>query len=135
MTRCNDSADLQHAPPHLRPSPHDGIPRRTARILGWSGFLVALIGPLVVWRRAIRAVATDFSWHLDYLVMGWTGYVLLAVGLAFMLPVVISIGRHPESRLYPRSRNAYAGWGITCYLLGCAISAQVAQIASGLGDT
>ena len=51
-----------------------------------------------------------------------------------MLPVVISIGRHPESRFYPRSRNAYTGWGITLYLLGCAIATQVAQIAAGSGD-
>jgi hypothetical protein len=126
---------VQHAPPHLRPTPHDGISRRTARILGWSGFLVALAGPLVVWRDAIRAVATDFVWDLDYLVMGWTGYALIAAGLLFMLPVVISIGHHPESRLYPRSRNAYVGWGITLYLLGCAIATQVAQITAGFADT
>jgi hypothetical protein len=126
---------VQHAPPHLRPAPHDGISRRTARILGWSGFLVALAGPLVVWRDAIRAVATDFVWELDYLVMGWTGYALIAAGLLFMLPVVISIGHHPESRLYPRSRNAYIAWGITLYLLGCAVATQVAQITAGFAAT
>ena len=128
-------ARLQHAPPHLRPAPHDGISRRTARLLGWAGLIAGLVGPLVVWRKAIRAVSTDFTWDLDYLVMGWTGYVLIAAGLLFMLPVVISIGHRPDSRLYPRSRNAYAGWGISLYLLGCGISVQVAQIASGLGDT
>jgi hypothetical protein len=126
---------VQHAPSHLRPGPHDGIPRRTARLIGWAGFLTALIGPLVVWHEPIRLVASDFTWELDYLVMGWTGYTLIAAGLAFMLPVVVSIGRHPESRLYPRSRNAYAGWGITLYLLGCAIATQVAQIAQGFTET
>jgi len=126
---------LQHAPPHLRPGPHDGISHRTARILGWGGLACALVGPLVVWREAIRAVSTDFSWELDYLVMGWTGYFLIGAGLLFMLPVVVSIGRLPGDRLYPRARNAYAGWGITLYLLGCAIAVQVAQIASGFGDT
>jgi hypothetical protein len=126
---------VQLAPSHLRPSPHDGISRRTARLLGWGGFAAALIGPLVLWRDPIRAVSTDFSWELDYLIMGWTGYALIAAGLLFMLPVVISIGRHPESRLYPRSRNAYMGWGVSCYLLGCGIAVQVAQIASGFSDT
>jgi hypothetical protein len=126
---------VQHAPSHLRPGPHDGISRRTARILGWSGFLAALVGPMVVWRTAIRMVATDFEFDLDYLVMGWTGYFLIAAGLAFMIPVVISIGRHPEDRWYPRSRNAYAGWGITLYLLGCAVATQVAQITAGFSDT
>ena len=103
-------------------------------MLGWSGLIAAAVAPAVVWRNSIAAVATDFSWNLNYLVMGWTGYFLLAAGLLFMLPVVISIGRTPDSRLYPRSRNAYAGWGITLYLLGCAISTQVAQIASGPGE-
>ena len=126
---------VQHAPPHFRPGPHDGISRRNARLLGWSGWLIALIGPLVVWRDPIRLVATDFAWDLDYLVMGWTGYFLVAAGLLFMLPVVISIGHHPESRLYPRSRNAYAGWGVTLYLLGCAVATQVAQIAEGFTET
>jgi len=119
----------------LRPGPHDGIPHRTARLLGWAGFTCALVGPLIVWRQAIRAVATDFTWELDYLVMGWTGYALMAAGLFFLLPVLISIGRLPGDRFYPRSRNAYAGWGITLYLLGCGIAVQVAEIASGYGDT
>jgi hypothetical protein len=128
---------VQHAPPHLRPRRrhHDGISRRTARLLGWGGFLAALVGPLVVWREPMRMVATDFVWDLDYLIMGWTGYALIAAGLVFMLPVVISIGHHPESRLYPRSRNAYVAWGISLYLLGCAIATQVAQITSGFADT
>jgi len=125
---------VQHASPHLRPGPHDGISRRTARLLGWGGLFAAAALPAIAWRRAIGAVATDFEWDPGYLVMGWTGYVLIAAGLLFMLPVVISIGLQPESRLYPRSRNAYMGWGVSLYLLGCAVSTQVAQIASGPGE-
>lgn len=125
---------MQHATPRLRPEPHDGISRRTARLLGWGGLLAAAVGPAVIWRQAIGAVATDFSWNLEYLVMGWTGYFLIFAGLLFMLPVVMSIGLTPENRLYPRSRNAYAGWGITLYLLGCAVATQVAQIAAGFSE-
>ena len=104
-------------------------------MLGWSGFLGALILPVVVWWDAITAVSTDFTWDLDYLVMGWTGYALIIAGLLFMLPALISIGQHPESRWYPRSRNAYIGWGITLYLLGCGIAARVAQITAGFGHS
>jgi hypothetical protein len=49
------------------------------------------------------------------------------------VPVLFSIGRRPGSRLYPHARNAYAGWGISLYLLGIALATQVAQIAAGPG--
>jgi hypothetical protein len=55
-------------------------------------------------------------------------WVLIAAGLAFFVPVAWSAGRDPGSRWYPRARNAYAGWGITLYLLGCGLATQVAQI-------
>ena len=42
----------------------------------------------------------------------------MALGLLAAIPVVLSIGRNPDSRLYPRSRGALAGWGISLYLLG-----------------
>jgi hypothetical protein len=76
-------------------------------------------------------VASDFRFELEYLVTGWTGYGLMALGLLFLVPVVVSIGRSPESRLYPRSRNAYVAWGLTLYLLGILLASQVAQIARG----
>ncbi len=63
---------------------------------------------------------------------GWTGYGLILAGLAFMLPVVVSIGRHPGSRLYPRGRKAYAAWGICLYLLGVILASQVAAV-TGVG--
>jgi hypothetical protein len=62
-------------------------------------------------------------------VTGWTGYTLIALGLLFFIPVVISIGRRPDSRLYPRSRGAYLGWGVSLYTLGIMLAAQVAVIA------
>jgi hypothetical protein len=126
---------VQHAPSSLRPQPHDGISRRDARLIGWLGYLAAIALPAVLWREPIALVATDFRFDVQYLVMGWTGYFLIAAGLLFLLPVVVSVGRHPEDRLYPRSRNAYVGWGVTLYLLGCAIATQVAQIAAGPGET
>jgi hypothetical protein len=110
----------------------DQLDRRTARLVGLAGFIAAAALPPLLWHRAIAAVAADFRIDLPYLT-GWLAYVLIAIGLVFFIPVLVSIGRHPDSRLYPRARNAYAGWGISCYLLGLALATQVAQIAAGPG--
>jgi hypothetical protein len=107
--------------------------RRNARIVGMAGFLAAAALPIVLWHRAIGMIATDFRIEANYLVTGWLGYALIAAGLLFCVPVVLSIGRTPRSRLYPRSRNALFGWGVSMYLLGLALAVQVAAIANGVG--
>ena len=94
-----------------------------------SAFALALGTPVALWHGAIARMASDFHLDLGYIVTGWSGYGMIALGLALMVPVVLSIGRHPDSRLYPRARNAYAGWGITLYLLGLALAVQVSSIA------
>lgn len=105
-----------------------GSSRRKARLIGLVGFVAAAALPIVLWHRAISLIATDFRVEGKYLLTGWTGYTLIGLGLLFMLPVVLSIGRRPESRLYPRSRNAYAAWGICLYLLGLMLASQVAAV-------
>ena len=105
------------------------LSRRKARLVGAFGFLFAAALPPILWHRAVAAVASDFRFELEYL-SGWTGYVLIALGLLFFVPVVVSIGRLPTSRLYPRSRNAYVAWGISLYLLGIAIASQVAAVTA-----
>ena len=104
--------------------------RRNAQLVGLAGFMIAAALPPVLWYRAIEAIASDFRLEMEYLVTGWTGYGLIAAGLLFLIPVVASIGRTPESRLYPRSRNAYAGWGVVLYLLGIALASQVAAVTA-----
>jgi hypothetical protein len=106
--------------------------RRTAQLVGLGGFLAAAALPFVLWHRAIAMIASDFRLDPNYLLTGWLGYGLIGAGLGFLVPVLLSIGRHPESRLYPRSRNALLGWGVSCYLLGMAVAVQVATIARGL---
>ena len=76
-------------------------------------------------------IAAEFRFDFGYLVTGWTAYGLIALGLLFFLPVVLSIGRRPDSRFYPRSRAAYAGWGASLYTLGIMLATQVAVIAEG----
>lgn len=91
-----------------------------------AGFACAAALPWLLWHRAIAAVATDFRLEADYLLTGWLGYALIAGGLLMLLPVAFSAGRNPGARLYPRSRNAYFGWGTSLYLMGFAVAAQVA---------
>jgi hypothetical protein len=107
--------------------------RRTARFVGLCGFLAAAALPVILWHRAIAALAGDFHVEPRYLVTGWLGYGLIALGLVCLVPVLFSIGRKPDSRLYPQSRNALAGWGVSLYLLGTVLAVQVAAIADGIG--
>jgi hypothetical protein len=109
------------------------LDQRTARLVGLGGFLVAAALPPLLWHRAIAAIADDFRLEIPYLT-GWVAYALIGLGLLFFVPVLLSIGRRPGSRLYPRARNAYAGWGVSCYLLGVALASQVALIAAGPGE-
>ena len=90
------------------------------------GFACAAALPVVLWHRAIGVVASDFRLEVDYLLTGWLGYGLIAGGLLLLLPVALSAGRRPGTRLYPRLRNAYMGWGMSLYILGFAVAAQVA---------
>jgi hypothetical protein len=108
--------------------------RRNARLTGLGGFLGAAALPVVLWHRPIAILASEFRLDLSYLFTGWLGYAMIVVGLLFCVPVLLSIGRDPESRLYPRSRNACLGWGVSCYLLGIALAVQVAAIAHGVGE-
>jgi hypothetical protein len=106
------------------------LSRRRARWAGLLGFLAAAALPALMWHRSISVIASDFRLEFEYLVTGWMGYGLIGLGLLFCIPVVLSIGRSPESRLYPRGRNAYAGWGVSLYLLGLILASQVAAVTS-----
>jgi hypothetical protein len=87
--------------------------------------------PVVLWHRPMSLIAEGFRLEFEYLVTGWTAYTLIGLGLLFFVPVLLSIGRRPDSRLYPRSRGAYLGWGVSLYTLGIMLAAQVAVIAEG----
>jgi hypothetical protein len=107
--------------------------RRMARFVGGCGFVGAAALPVLLWHRAIAAIAGSFHVDLRYLLTGWLGYGLIVAGLLCLIPVLVSIGRKPDSRLYPQSRNALAGWGVSFYLLGMVLAVQVAAIADGVG--
>ncbi len=101
--------------------------RRQARWLGAVGFLAAAVTPVLLFRHVVEVLAAQPKLELHYLT-GWLPWALLVGGLAFLLPVAWSAGMNPESRWFPRARAAYAGWGITLYLLGFVLAWQVARI-------
>ena len=103
---------------------------RPAKLVAIAGIVAAAAWPPIVWHRAMAMVASDFRLDLNYLVTGWLAYGLIAFGLLMAIPVVYSIGRDPDSRFYPRSRNAYAGWSASTYVLGVALASQIAEIAT-----
>jgi hypothetical protein len=107
---------------------------RAAQRIGIVGFLLAAALPFVLFHRVLAMVIAEFRLETDYIVTGWTPWILMGTGLLFLLPVAWSAGRDPESRWYPRARNAYAGWGVSLYLLGFALATQVAQITSLTGS-
>jgi hypothetical protein len=96
--------------------------------VGLVGFALAAALPVVLWHRAIAVVASDFRVEFEYLVTGWLGYALIAGGLLLVLPVAWSAGRNPAGRFYPRSRNAFMGWGVSLYLMGFIVAAEVATV-------
>jgi hypothetical protein len=103
--------------------------RRQARRVGALGFLGAIALPLLLFGRVISEVAVGFHLDVRYL-LGWVPWALITLGLLLFVPVLVSIGRDPCSRLYPRARNVYAGWAITLYLLGFGLATQVAQLVT-----
>lgn len=113
-----------------RPSGREQRARRRAQWTGAAGFLLAATLPWLLWHDLIALIAAEFRLDVHYLLAEWLPWLLIAFGILFLVPVVLSAGRDPGSRLYPRARNAYAGWGITLYLLGVLLAVQVAQIAA-----
>ncbi len=103
---------------------------RQAQLLGLGAFALAALAPWLLWRRAIAEIFGQFRIDLHYLVSELSPWVLIVLGLLFLLPVAFSSGLRPESRWRPVARNAYAGWGISLYLMGLALGSQVAQLWS-----
>ncbi len=111
------------------------IPRRQAKTAGLLGFAAAAALPIALWHQSMAVMADGFRPTLSSslsVLPGWIPFGLIALGLLFFVPVVYSIGLSSYAPAYPRRRNAYAGWGISLYLLGLALATQVAAITHGL---
>jgi len=96
---------------------------------GAFGWLITLtLAPFLLWHRVFGDIIVSFHWSLGYLVGELGPWLMLLAGAAFMVPVAVSVGRDPESRLYPRARRAYFAWGTVLYLLGLMLTVQVSQL-------
>ena len=102
--------------------------RRQARLVGAIGFGAALCLPVALFHNVVAILLRQPRWDELHYVSGWTPWALLLAGLLFLMPVAWSAGMSPESRWFPRARTAYAGWGITLYLLGFLLAWQVQQM-------
>jgi hypothetical protein len=106
--------------------------RRRARRVGAVTFLLAAALPVVLWHGTVGAIAEDFRLELDYLVTGWSPWVLMALGLLCFVPVALRDAHDSERRFHRRGTGAWSGWGVTLYLLGFVLATQVSQIADAL---
>jgi hypothetical protein len=98
----------------------------TAVAFGW---LVALAAaPVALWHNVMSSILRSFTWSFTYLVSELSPWLLLAAGVAFLVPVAASTSLSPESRLYPRARRAFIAWGTSVYLLGLILAVEVATV-------
>ena len=103
--------------------------RRGELYLGLAGLLAAAAVPVILFWDLRGDVAGTFEPSLNWLLTGASGFALMAAGWMAVAPVVLSIGRTPDSRLYPRSRGALDVWGVSLYLLGSMLLLQIGAIA------
>jgi hypothetical protein len=102
---------------------------RIARPAGAVGALLVLTAiPLALWHRVLHDVLVSFHWSVSYAAAELGPWLLLLAGIVFLIPVAVSSGLHPESRLYPRGRRSYFVWGIVLYLLGALLAAQLFEV-------
>jgi hypothetical protein len=100
-----------------------------ARLARMSVFAAVASLPWVLWHRVLGEITSEFRLDVGYVLSELSPWLLIAGGTLFLLPVVLSAGRDPESRFYPRARGAYLGWGVTLYLLGTGLAGMVSQLA------
>ena len=105
------------------------------RRTGAVGFLLALALPIVLWHDVVRDIASEFRFDARYLVTGWSPWLLMGAGLACLATAGVVEWRRRDRRFYTASGAAWAGWGVSLYILGFALATQVAQIADGFSRT
>jgi hypothetical protein len=97
-----------------------------ALAFGW--LVVLTVVPIALWHRVIGDIIASFHWSLSYATAELGPWLLLIAGIGFLVPVALSAGRDPESRIYPRARRAYFVWGIVLYLMGCVLVVEVVDV-------
>jgi hypothetical protein len=99
-----------------------------ATALAFAQLLGLAIAPGLIWHRVLGDILASFRWDPIYVLSELSPWLLLIVGIAFLVPVAVSVGRSPESRLYPRARQAYVAWGTVAYVLGLILAMEVTEV-------
>jgi hypothetical protein len=97
-------------------------------VLAFAGLFAMTLAPLAIWHSMLADIINSFHWSFTYVLSELSPWFLLLAGIAFFVPVAISAGRSPESRLYPRARRAYIAWGTVVYLMGLILAVEVAAV-------
>lgn len=95
-----------------------------APVSAFVTLLVLAAAPVALFHQALAAELDAFRWSVGYAITELGPWLLLMGGLGFMLPVAISAGLDPESRMYPRSRRELFVWGVVLYLLGAVLATE-----------
>ncbi len=100
---------------------------KQGQVAGAVGVVLAALLPAWLWHDVIADIARLRSLDAT-LVVGWAPWGLMLLGLLCAIPIVAEHLRDRERRFHRPGTGAWAGWGVTLYLLGFALATQVAQI-------
>ena len=107
--------------------------RRRAQQIGAVGVVLAAVLPVALWWEVIRDVWRTFQPDATH-ILAWAPWALMALGILCSIPMAVEHLRDRERRFHRRGQGAWAGWGVTLYILGFALASQVAQMhAVGAG--
>lgn len=101
--------------------------RRRSQRVGAVGVLLAAVLPVWLWHDVLADVIAASDPGLTRMT-GFVPWVLMGLGLLCAIPIVVEELRDRDRRFHRRGTGAWAGWGVTLYLLGFALATQVAQI-------
>jgi len=102
--------------------------RTRARFVGVGGVLLAAVVPVVLWSEVLAMAVSEFRPDLRYVATGLLPWILMGAGIACAGPVIWHDLRDRHRRFHTSGTAAWAGWGITLYLLGFGLATQVAQL-------
>lgn len=97
-----------------------------------AGLFVLVAAPIAIWHDMLGAVLESFRWNLTYLSTELGPWLLFIAAIGFLIPVAISDGRPPDTRLYPHLQRAYIGWASVLYILACILAIEVTDVWSYL---
>jgi heme/copper-type cytochrome/quinol oxidase subunit 1 len=108
--------------------------RLKAQMVGAVGVIGAAILPIALWHDVISMIVGEYELSIRYLLTAAMPWILMVLGLLCAIPLAVTELRDRERRFHRNSGRAWAGWGVTLYLLGFALASQVAQIVDlGVG--